>query len=101
VLVILDSNHTRQHVLDELRAYHSFVTPGSYIVATDGIMYDLHDVPGGQPHWNEDNPVSAVHDFLGENDDFELEQPAWLFNESPLEQNVTHWPSAWLRRKNS
>lgn len=99
VLVILDSNHTRQHVLDELRAYHSFVTPGSYIVATDGIMYDLHDVPGGQPHWSEDNPVSAVHDFLAENSDFVLEQPPWLFNESPLAQNVTHWPSAWLRKK--
>jgi cephalosporin hydroxylase len=99
VLVILDSNHTRQHVLDELHAYHSFVTPGSYIVATDGIMYDLHDVPGGQPHWKEDNPVGAVHDFLAENSNFELEQPAWLFNESPLGQNVTHWPSAWLRRK--
>lgn len=99
VLVILDSNHTRQHVLDELRAYQSFVTPGSYIVATDGIMFDLHDVPGGHAGWKEDNPVSAVHDFLAESSGFELAQPGWQFNESPLAQNVTHWPSAWLRRK--
>jgi cephalosporin hydroxylase len=45
VLVILDSNHTYAHVADELEAYADLVTPGSYIVATDGIMYDLADVP--------------------------------------------------------
>ena len=38
VLIMLDSNHTRQHVLAELEAYHHLVTPGSYIVATDGVM---------------------------------------------------------------
>ncbi len=38
VLVLLDSNHTRDHVLEELRLYAPMVTPGSYIVATDGIM---------------------------------------------------------------
>jgi cephalosporin hydroxylase len=44
VLVLLDSNHSYAHVLNELEAYHRFVTPGSYIVATDGIMQLLHDV---------------------------------------------------------
>ena len=99
VMVILDSNHSRAHVLNELQAYQSLVTPGSYIVATDGIMFDLHDVPGGTRAWADDNPIGAVHDFLQGNDDFILEQPRWAFNQSPLEQNVTHWPSAWLRRK--
>lgn len=47
VLVILDSNHSKQHVAAELEHYHRLVTPGSYIVATDGIMFDLHDVPRG------------------------------------------------------
>src|SRR5262249_2601890 len=41
VLVILDSNHTRGHVLAELEAYAPIVTPNSYIVATDGIMADV------------------------------------------------------------
>src|SRR5215208_4914624 len=43
VLVILDACHTRAHVRGELEAYHSLVTSGSYIVATDGIMRYLPD----------------------------------------------------------
>jgi cephalosporin hydroxylase len=99
VLVILDSNHTYTHVLAELTAYAEFVTPGSYIVATDGIMFDLADVPRGRPGWATDNPMRAARDFAASHAEFTIEQPAWLFNESELGQNVTHWPEAWLRRR--
>jgi cephalosporin hydroxylase len=98
VLVILDSNHSRAHVAAELEAYHDLVTPGSYIVATDGIMTILHDVPRGQPAWREDNPASAAKSFAQQHPEFVIEQPPWPFSESELEQNVTHWPYAWLRR---
>lgn len=98
VLVILDSNHTKQHVLDELDAYHDLVTPGSYIVATDGSMKDLYDVPRGQPEWAWDNPTAAAEEFVGKHPEFVIEQPAWVFNESALDRNISHWPSAWLRR---
>jgi cephalosporin hydroxylase len=40
-MVILDSNHTREHVLAELRAYGPLVTPGSYVIVADGIMRPL------------------------------------------------------------
>lgn len=99
VLVILDSNHTKQHVLDELNAYHDFVMPGSYIVATDGIMKDLNDVPRGVSDWDVDNPATAATEFVQEHPEFVIEQPTWPFNESDLTDNITHWPSAWLRRK--
>ena len=99
VLVLLDSNHTRQHVLDELNAYHDLVTPGSYIVATDGIMRELCDVPRGNPDWAANNPAAAALDFAREHPEFVLEQPTWPFNESSLSMNVTHWPGAWLRRR--
>jgi cephalosporin hydroxylase len=99
VLVVLDSNHSREHVLAELEAYHDLVSAGSYIIATDGIMRDLHDVPQGSSQWCWDNPAAAAAEFLERHSEFVLEQPPWLFNESPLQLNVTHWPDAWLRRK--
>ncbi len=99
VLIFLDSNHTKDHVLLELEAYHSLVTPGSYIVVTDGIMKDLYDVPRGKPEWAYDNPVVAALEFIQAHPEFVIEQPAWPFNESWLRENVTYWPDAWLRRK--
>jgi len=101
VLVILDSNHSHAHVLAELHAYAPLVTENSYIVATDGIMYDLADVPRGQPSWVHDNPRDAARDFAAQHPEFVIEQPAWPFNESALQQNITHWPGAWLRRRST
>lgn len=98
VLVILDSNHSRDHVAEELRLYAALVSPGSYLVATDGVMQDVSDVPRGQPHWTYDNPTRAAAEFAAEHPEFLLEQPAWPFNESSLQANVTHWPGAWLKR---
>lgn len=98
VLVILDSNHSKAHVAAELDAYQQFVSHGSYIVATDGSMRDLHDVPRGDPSWVHDHPSAAAEEFARANPHFELEQPAWPFNESELERNITHWPNAYLRR---
>ncbi len=99
VLVLLDSNHTRDHVLAELEAYHRLVSPGSYIVATDGIMRDLTQAPRGNPEWSWDNPTEAAAEFARSHPEFVLEQPSWPFNESGLRRNLTHWPGAWLRRR--
>jgi cephalosporin hydroxylase len=98
VLVLLDSDHTKAHVAAELEAYQGLVTPGSYLVATDGIMYALADVPRGTAAWSHDNPAEAAREFAEAHPEFVLEQPAWPFNESALDQNITHWPQAWLRR---
>lgn len=98
VLVILDSNHTKDHVASELEAYANLVTPGSYIVATDGSMEFLNDVPRGVPTWSTDNPAAAAREFAAQNSEFILEQPLWPFNESGLNKNISHWPSAWLQR---
>lgn len=97
-LVILDSCHTKAHVLAELEAYHDLVKPGSYIVATDGSMRFLHDVPRGKPEWKWDNPAEAAKEFAARHPEFVIEQPQWLFNESGLSKNITHWPDAFLKR---
>jgi cephalosporin hydroxylase len=98
VLVILDSDHSRAHVKRELEAYAPLVTVGSYIVATDGVMRDLDDVPRGDPEWKADNPATAAAEFAATHPEFVLEQPPRAFNESTLERNITYWPGAWLRR---
>jgi cephalosporin hydroxylase len=98
-LVILDSNHTKAHVRAELDAYHALVTPGSYLIATDGVMQDLHDVPRGQNGWRTDNPATAAREFAATHPEFVLGQPPWQFNESTLRHNLTHWPDAYLRRR--
>jgi cephalosporin hydroxylase len=98
VLVLLDSCHTKEHVLGELEAYHPLVSPGSYIVATDGVMRNLYDVPRGKPEWVRDNPAAAAAEFAAKHSEFVLEQPPQPFNESELTESLTHWPDAWLRR---
>ncbi|MFI5334806.1 MAG: cephalosporin hydroxylase family protein [Chlamydiales bacterium] len=99
VLVLLDSCHSKAHMLAELKAYSPYVSVGSYIIATDGFMADLHDVPRGRSEWKIDNAQAAVEEFLQENVEFELEIPTRPYNESTLEKGVTQWPKAWLRRK--
>lgn len=98
VLVILDSNHSKGHVLAELEAYAPLVTPGSYIVATDGIMADVAGRPGAHPEWVWDNPQDAARAFAERNAAFTLENPPHLFNEGTISDPVTYWPGAYLRR---
>jgi cephalosporin hydroxylase len=98
VLMILDSNHSKLHVAKELECYHDLIQPGSYIVATDGNMVDLADVPRGSKDWTWNNPQAAALEFADRHPEFVIEQPAWPFNESGLTKNTTYWPNAWLKR---
>jgi cephalosporin hydroxylase len=98
VLVLLDSNHTKQHVLDELRMYSEMVSVGSYIVATDGIMENLVGAPRSQEDWSWNNPKKAAEQFVSENHNFILEEPIFPFNEGVVTDRVTYWPSSFIRR---
>lgn len=97
-LFLLDSNHSYEHVLEELRLYAPLVSMGSYIVAADGVMRDLADVPNGAPGWNRDNPARAAADFVRENPAFRLEPPRPPFAEGVVLNDYTYWPDAYLRR---
>jgi cephalosporin hydroxylase len=71
VLVSLDSNHTHAHVLDELRAYASCVTAGSYLVVFDTSIEQLPDDVLGDRPWRPGNsPATAVREFLATTDRF-------------------------------
>jgi cephalosporin hydroxylase len=99
VMVMLDSHHSREHVAAELEAYAPLVTAGSCIVAADGIMRDLADVPGGEAEWITDNPAAAAVEFAARHPEFEHRQAPWVTNISQLEKNVTYWPDGWLWRQ--
>jgi len=98
VLVVLDSNHTKAHVLKELELYSRFVNINSYIVATDGSLEFLHDVLRGKPEWKADNPKAAIEEFIQKHPEFIIEEPQFPFNEGNIDFRVTHWPSAFLKR---
>lgn len=98
VMVLLDSNHTYDHVLAELRAYSKFVSVGSYIVATDGIMENVVGAPRTNPDWTTNNPKKALEQFVKENDSFIIDEPTFPFNEGVIAERVTYWPSAFIKR---
>ena len=99
VLVLLDSNHTKAHVLAELEAYGPMVTSGSYIVATDGIMGHVVGAPRTKPDWSWDNPEAAAQNFVAAHAEFVIEEPAFPFNEGVVTDRVTYWPSGFIRRR--
>lgn len=91
VLVVLDSDHSRDHVRAELDAYAPMVTPGSYIVAMDGAQGLVSDIPRGKREWRDDNPLPAIEAFLREHREFVVD-PHYT------RLLVTANPNGYLRR---
>jgi cephalosporin hydroxylase len=74
VMVLLDSNHTHDHVLQELRAYAPLVSLGSYCVVFDTVVEDMPDDAFPDRPWGKgNNPKTAVWQYLKENADFEVD----------------------------
>ncbi|MDR0278985.1 MAG: cephalosporin hydroxylase family protein [Paucimonas sp.] len=75
VIVVLDSNHTHEHVLAELRAYGPLVSLDSYCVVMDTVVEDMPaDAFPDRPWGVGDNPKTAVWAWLKETSDFEIDQ---------------------------
>ncbi|NBB12916.1 cephalosporin hydroxylase family protein [Pseudomonas sp. SLFW] len=93
VLVVLDSNHTHEHVLEELRLYAPLVAVGSYCVVMDTVVEDMPaDAFPDRPWGKGDNPKTAVWAYLKENDDFQID--------SAVDHKllITVAPDGYLRR---
>jgi cephalosporin hydroxylase len=97
-LVLVDSNHEKEHVLAELRAYADMVTPGSYLVVMDTIMERLPGAPRTKPDWSWNNPVTAIAEFLEGDIRFVAEEPPFAFNEGLVRERVSYWPGGFLKR---
>ncbi|NWA00902.1 cephalosporin hydroxylase family protein [Pseudomonas gingeri] len=93
VILVLDSNHTHDHVLEELRLYAPLVSVGSYCVVMDTVVEDMPPEFFPDRPWGPgDNPKTAVWAYLEENRDFEIDKQ--------LENKllVTVAPDGYLRR---
>jgi cephalosporin hydroxylase len=74
VMVALDSNHTREHVLAELREYGPLVTRDSYLMVFDTVIEQLPEDAFPDKPWSRgNNPATAVEDYLSEDDRFEVD----------------------------
>jgi cephalosporin hydroxylase len=75
VMLILDSDHSRAHVLAELRAYAPLVTSGQYLIVADTMLGLMRpdQTPTSRSHfWPAgDEPMAALNDYLRETDRFE------------------------------
>lgn len=98
VLVVLDSNHSLEHVQREIEIYSEFVSQGSYIVVCDGIMAALAGAPRSSPDWKWNNPLTAIDNFLQVSTKFTQIEPPRRFNEGLIKDRVTYWPNAFLKR---
>lgn len=71
VMVLLDSNHTHDHVSAELNLYSPLVKKGSYLVVFDTVVEDMPaDAFPERPWGRGNNPKTAVREFLKTNDRF-------------------------------
>lgn len=76
VMVVLDSFHTHEHVLNELRLYSPFVGKGQYLVCCDTHVEYIPEIVENRPRpWGKgNNPMTALDEFLAENDRFEIDK---------------------------
>jgi cephalosporin hydroxylase len=86
VMVVLDSDHSAEHVGNELRAYGPLVTVGGYLIVEDTNVNGNPILPGWGP-----GPREAVEDFLRGNDDY-------VVDESREKFFMTFNPGGYLKR---
>ena len=83
----LDSNHTHEHVLKELKIYSKFLKKNNYIVADDTIVNEIPNQTYRPRPWsNKRNPMTAVKEFLKKNKKFKIDSDIYekiYFSASP------------------
>lgn len=74
IMVCLDSNHTHEHVLSELKLYSPLVSKDSYLVVLDTFVEDMPVNFFKDRPWDVgNNPKTAVWEFLKTNADFVID----------------------------
>lgn len=74
IIVCLDSNHAREHVFQELKAYRQFVGAGGYIVVFDTDTSKLAELGACDKSFINNGPMEAVNEFLKIDENFEIDR---------------------------
>jgi len=74
-MVILDSHHTHDHVLQELNLYAPLVSPGCYLICGDTIIEEQPPADKRPRPWGKgNNPATALREFLSSGAAFEVDK---------------------------
>lgn len=91
IIICLDSNHKKDHVLKELEVYQGFVHKGGYIVVFDTISSKLAEKGVADRSYINNGPMEAIDAFLKKNKDFEIDKK---YNKLYISYN----PNGYLKR---
>ena len=106
VMVFLDSNHTHDHVLNELRLYAPFVSINSYLIVFDTVVEDLpNELIKNRPWSKGNNPKTAVFEYLNELKDKDIYALDGKQLNLEIDKSIDHKlmitvaPSGYLKRE--
>lgn len=92
IFLILDSNHTHSHVIEELRAYAPLIEMGGYCIVCDTGIEQIDDIIENRPWGKGNSPKSALLEYLKENSNFEIDS---FYENKSL---ITCAPDGFLKR---
>jgi cephalosporin hydroxylase len=92
-VVVLDSNHSYQHVKAEIELYKEFVGVDCYLIVMDGAQEWAATLPNGKVEWATDNPLRAIREFVAATDG------EWVVDDHYTRMHITSSPQGFLKRK--
>ena len=93
ILIHLDSNHTKSHVLKELNIYSTLIKKNNYLIVGDTIIEDIPKQKHRKRAWSKgNNPKNALTEFLKKNKNFKIDE------EINFKQLLTNNPSGYLEK---
>jgi cephalosporin hydroxylase len=91
VMVALDSDHTKPHVLKELELYKEFVTLGSYFMVSDTFTSKMAELGAADAKYINNSPMEAVKEFLKNN-------PGFVIDKDYNKLFTSYCPDGFLKR---
>ena len=93
ILIHLDSNHTKDHVLSELKLYSKLLKKNNYLVVGDTIIENIPKQKHRIREWKKgNNPYNAITEFLRKNKNFKIDRNI------NFKQLLTNNPNGYLKK---